>query len=290
MKKNSFIIVALLLTVFLASVAEAKNIFKIGGDVTVSSEQQVKSVFVVGGQVTVDGLVEKSVVAIFGSVILTSRAVVRGNVVAVGGIVAEGNGAQVFGDISEINSSNLAAAIESIFRGEMEGWSLLFNIISVCFFAIILTIALLVVLFVPHILNAITGAIEKNKTKSFLWGLLASLSIVPFFMLLAISIIGITLIPLAFTLIFLAFLLGYIAAGTLAGNFILVRIFRRQKKTMVGPTLLGLIVVWLIGWIPYLGWIIKIVVLNIGLGGVLLAIFYRKKQQPNSHISSNPAV
>jgi len=289
MKKFFFVLAASLITFLFTTVAEAKNIFKIGSDFTVTAEQQVDSVFVVGGQVTVDGLVENSVIAIGGSVILTNRAVVRGNVVAVGGIVAEGNGSQVFGDISEINFSNLVAAIESIFRGEMEGWSLLFNIISLCFFAIILTFALLVAWLVPHVLTAVTGTILENKGKSFLWGLLASLMIVPLFMLLAISIIGITLIPLAFTLILLAFLLGYIAVASLFGNFILVRIFRRQKKSLVGQTFLGLMLIWLIGWIPYLGWIVKVAVLTIGMGGVLLAIFYRKKNQPPSYIASSPA-
>jgi hypothetical protein len=296
MKTKFIVLTALLFIIFLVPLAEAKNIIKIGGDVTVETGQQVDSVIVVGAQVTVNGLVEKTIVAIGGSVILTSNAVVRGNVIVVGGIVAQGNGSQVFGDITEINSSNLANAIASVFRGEMEGWSLFLNIISLCFFAIILTMALLITFLLPRPLVAVTGTIQANKAKSFFWGVLATLMIVPFFMLLAISIIGITLIPLAFTMILLAFILGYIAAGMLAGNFILEKIFHTRKKSLVGATLLGLILLWLIGWIPYVGWIIKAVVLTFGLGGVLLALFHQKPRQATpssestttSEIPTNP--
>jgi hypothetical protein len=278
MKTKFIAFAALLAIILLTPLAEAKNIVKIGSDVTIEAGQQAGSVIVVGGQVTVDGLVEKSVTTVGGSVILTSNAVVRGNVIVVGGIVAQGNGSQVFGDVTEINSSNLSNAIASVLRGEMEGWSLVLNIISVCFFVILLTLALLLTLLLPRPLIAVTGSIQANKAKSLFWGVLASLMIVPFFMLLAISIIGITLIPLAFTVILLAFILGYIAAAELTGNYILVKIIHSRKESLVGGTLLGLIALWIIGWIPYLGWIIKVIVLTFGLGGVLLAFFNRKRK------------
>ena len=106
--------------------------------------------------------------------------------------------------------------------------------------------------------------------------------IVPFFMLLAISIIGIALIPLAFTMILLAFIFGFIATGTLVGNFIVIKIFRGYKKSLIKETLIGLSILWLAGWIPYIGWTIKFIALTFGLGGVLLAIFEHKRQQTTS--------
>jgi hypothetical protein len=279
MKTKYTALIMLLLMIFMTAAAEAKSIIKIGSDVTIETGQQVDSVVVVGGQVTVDGLVEKNVTAVGGSVILTRNAVVRGNVTAVGGIVAQGNGSQVFGDITEINSSNLSAALASVFRGELEGWPLIINIISLCFFAIILFIGLLITILLPRPLIAVTSSIQINKTKSFFWGFLATLMMVPFFMLLAISIIGITLIPLAFTMMSLAFIVGFIATGALVGNFIISKIFRGYKKSLVKETLVGLSLLWLMGWVPYIGWIIKFIALTFGLGGVLLAIFDRRQQQ-----------
>jgi hypothetical protein len=273
----TFTIISFLL-VTIAAVAEAKNIIKIGSDLIIEKEQTANNVVDIGGQVTVYGLVEGNVLAVGGSVVLTNNAVVRGNVVCVGGVIVKGAGAQVFGDITEINSTNISSAMASVFRGEMEGWSLIFNIISLCFFAVIFIIALLMTILIPKPLTAIIQEIQNHKTKSFFWGFLATLMMVPFFMLLVISIIGITLIPLAFTMLLLALIVGYIAVGTLIGNFIFMRIFLRRKKTLIGQTLLGLILLWLIGWIPYIGWIVKVFVLTLGLGGVLLALFGPKEQ------------
>lgn len=263
----------LLILLVTAASAEAKNIFKIGGDVTVEKDQTVDTVIDIGGQITVHGLVERNVIAVGGSVVLTNNAVVRGDVVCAGGVIVKGIGAQVFGDITEINSTNISTAVSSALRGELEGWSLIFNIISLCFFAVIFIIALLMTILIPRPLIAVAQEIQTHKVKSLFWGFAVTLMMVPFFMLLVLSIIGITLIPLAFTLLLLAFILGYIASGKLIGNLALTKIFRKQKESLIGGTLLGLILLWLISWIPYAGWIVKILALTFGLGGVFLAIF-----------------
>lgn len=256
--------------------AEAKNIIKIGDDITVEKGEQADHVVSVGGQVTVYGLVEKNVVALGGSVVLTSDAVVRGNVVSVGGVVSRGGGAEVFGDITEINLSALSSSLASVMRGETEGWSLLLNIISLCFFAIILIIALFMTLLIPRSMALVACAIETGKLKSFLWGCLVTLLIVPFFMLLAISIIGIFLIPVAFTVLLLAAIIGFIAVGSLLGHFVISKIFHGYKKSLVKETLVGLSLLWLIGWIPYLGMVVKTIAITTGLGGVTMILSRRR--------------
>jgi hypothetical protein len=107
-------------------------------------------------------------------------------------------------------------------------------------------------------------------------------------MLLVISLIGIPLIPLVFTLLLLAFIIGYIAVGTLTGNFVLTRILHRQKKFLVGETITGLLLLLLIGWIPYAGWLIKCFALTYGLGGVFLALFHHRWRHPG-HPPTNEA-
>ncbi|MGD0021641.1 MAG: hypothetical protein ABSC54_05000 [Smithellaceae bacterium] len=268
-----------LTTIFLSAFsAEANNIIKIGGDVTVETQQKANNVFVVGGQITVNGLVENNVVAVAGSIVLTNKAVVRGNVVCVGGIVARGSGSQVYGNITEINSSNISSAIASVLSGDWEGWPLIINFIYLCFLAIIFIIALLMAILIPHPLIAIANMIQNNKTKSFFWGFFAILMIPPFFFLLVISIIGITLIPLIFAVLLLAFVLGFIGVSVLIGSFIVTKIFRKHKKSLVQETILGLILLWSIGWLPYIGWTVKVIAMTFGLGGVLLLLFNRKHQ------------
>lgn len=287
------VVVAIIFLLFLSLPVEAKNIFKAGRDITIEAGQEVSTVIVigsqvtvdgrvnnvvaVGGQITVNGLVEQNVLAFGGSVVLHSKGVVRGNVIIVGDDLMNGPGASVFGDITKINSSTLSAAITSALRGDLEGWSLILKIISLCFFAIILIVALIMTLLIPRSLAVIAHAIQTNTLKSFLWGFLATLMIVPFFMLLAISIIGIFLMPLAFTALLLAAIIGFIAFGSLIGNFIITRIFPGYKKSLVKETLVGLSLLWLLGWIPfYIGMIIKVIAITFGLGGVLLTLNHRK--------------
>ena len=273
-------IIAIALMLFLSPPVEANNVFKAGRDITITEGQNVDNVVSVGGQITVNGLVEQTVLAIAGSVVLTNKAVVRGNVIVIGGVVARGSGAMVFGDITEINSSTLSSSVASALRGESEGWELILNVISLCFFAIILIIALMMTLLIPRSLAVIANAIQTNMVKSFLWGFLATLMIVPFFMLLAISIIGIFLIPLAFTALLLAAIIGFIAFGSLLGNFVITRIFPGYKKSLIKETLVGLSLLWLLGWIPfYIGMVIKALAITFGLGGVLLALSRRKTRQ-----------
>ena len=258
--------------------AEANNIIKIGGNVTIEAQQKVNNVVAAGGQITVNGLIENNVVAVGGSIVLTNKAVVRGNVVCIGGVIAKGNGSQVYGNITEINSSNISSTIASFLSGDGEGWPLILNFIYLCFFAIVLIVALLMAILIPRPLIAIANTIQNNKTKSFFWGFFATLLIPPFFFLLIISIIGIALIPLIFVALLLAFMLGFISVSALTGNFVLTKIFRKRKKSLVQETIVGLILLWSIGWLPYAGWMVKVTAVTLGWGGVLLILFNRKHQ------------
>ncbi len=280
MRRKFIAAITILALIFMtAASVNAKNIIKVGKDINIGNDQTVNNAVAVAGQITVSGLVENNVVTIGGSIVLTNEAVVRGNVVCIGGVVVQGNGAQVFGNITEINSSNISTVIASALQGDMDAWSWLVDIIKLCFFAMILMLALLTAFLFPRPLNAIADSIRGNKTKSFFWGFLATLMIAPFFMLLVFSFIGIPLIPLAFAALLLAFMFGFISVSALLGNFILTKFFRRHNKSLVRETMLGLILWWFISWVPFdIGIIIQMVVITIGLGGVFLTLFQHRYQ------------
>jgi hypothetical protein len=277
MRRKFIAAIAVVVMIFLGAVTvDARNIIKIGKDINISEEQDVDNVIAVAGQITVSGLVENNVVTLGGSVVLTRGAVVRGNIVCVGGVVVQGNGAQIFGDVTEVNSSNFFTAFSSAFQGNADAWSWLVDVVYFCFFAMLFMLALLMAVLFPRPLNAIADSIQDNKAKSFFWGALGTLMIAPFFMLLILSFVGIPLIPLIFSAILLAFMFGFIAVSALLGKFILTKTFPRHKQSLVCETLLGLMLWWVIGWIPfYIGTFIKAGVITIGFGGVLLTLFYR---------------
>jgi len=277
MKKFIFILTFLSLFFLAVAPVDARNIIKIGTDINIEENQQVDNAVAFGGQITVNGLVDKHVVTFGGSIVLTSTAVVRGNVVCIGGVVVQGNGAQVFGRVTELNSANILDALSAIFYSDTDTWSLLADVIYFCFFTMLFTLALLMVVLFPRPLYMVCGAIEESKTKSFLWGILGTLMIAPFFMLLIFSFVGIFLIPLVFSIILLAFVFGFIAVSSMLGKFVLTKTFRHHKPSPIRETLLGFVLWWFIGLIPFhIGMIAKAVVITIGFGGVLMAVFRRR--------------
>lgn len=272
-RKGKIIVVALLVALFFpAAPVDARSIIKIGENINIAENERVDRAISVGGQITVSGMVENNVVILGGPIVLTGSAVVRGNVICIGGVVVRGSGALVFGKITEVNAGNILPAVASVFYEDTDEWSWLTNIIGFFLLVLLFTLALITAFLFPRPLNAIIEAIRDNKAGAFFWGLAGALLIAPFFMLLVLSVVGIPLIPLAFSAILLAFMAGFIAVSALLGQFVLSNTFRRPAS-LVPATLLGLILWWIIGWTPfYAGMLIKAAVVTAGFGGVLLTV------------------
>lgn len=255
-----------------AAWAEPANIVRIGSDVTIDEGVKVRNVLSIGGQITIEGFVENHVIALGGSIVLTKTSVVGGNVVSLGGVIVKGRGSEVHGNLTEINSDDISAAITTALSDEWEGWSWIFAIVSVSIFIGVLLLTLLIVHFIPKPIRLISTAIREIPFKVILWGIFGLILVVPLAVLLAISVVGIVLIPLEITLVLSAVLLGFIAVSQLVGNK-LFSVLKRHDQGIIQETIWGLIILWLIGWIPYVGWMIKVFAIVLGLGGVLVTRF-----------------
>jgi len=266
------IIFCLLLIPLTAAASSDKSIVKIGSDVTIETGQKVHSVVTIGGQITVAGAVEKSVVAVGGSVVLTKTAVVKGSVVALGGVIVMARDAKVDGELTEINSSNLYETLTTALSSEWEGWSWIFAIISLSIFVVILVLALLIAALLPKPVRIVSEAIHENTFKVILCGILGLVLIAPLALLLTISVVGIALIPLEVIVVVCSVLLGFIAVGQLIGAKFL-RLLRRPESGIVRETFWGLVILWMIGWIPYIGWMVKAIAIVLGLGATLVSRF-----------------
>jgi hypothetical protein len=274
MKKQTVLIlvVGLLLCVVTTVGAESSNVVKIGSDVTIEEGTKVHNVLVIGGQVTVDGVVENNIAALGGSVVLTRTAVVRGNVFALGGIVVRGRGAEVHGNVTEINADDISSAIANALSEEWEGWSWIFAIVSVAIFLGVLLLTVITVFLIPKPVRLIASAVKGKPFKATVWGLAGLVLVVPLAVLLAVSVVGIVLIPLEMAIVLCAVLIGFISVSQLVGQK-LFTILKKQDQSLMRETIWGLIILWLIGWIPYVGWMVKVCAIVLGLGGVLLTRF-----------------
>jgi len=226
MKKNALLILLLIAGLLLCPVskvrADSANIFKIGSNVTIEEGTKVRNVLAIGGQITVDGVVENNVVSIGGSIVLTRTAVIGGSVFTLGGIIVRGRGAEVYGTLTEINTDDISSAITNALSEEWEGWSWIFAIISLSIFLGVLLVTVLTVFLIPKPVRLISSAIKEKPFKVTAWGLAGLVLVVPLAVLLAISVIGIVLIPLEMAIVLFAVILGFIAVSQLVGNYLLL--------------------------------------------------------------------
>jgi hypothetical protein len=278
MKRISFSVILLLISGLLLGhaaamgAAEDKSIIKIGSDVVIEEGQKARRVVTIGGQITIGGAVESHVVAVGGSVVLTKTAFVGGNVVTLGGVIVMARDSQVNGNLMEINSSNLYDTLATAVSSEWEGWSWLFAVISLAVFLVLMVVALLIVALLPKPVHVVAAAISENTFKVVLCGLLGLVLIAPLALLLTVSVVGIALIPLEVIVVVCSVLLGFIAVGQLIGRKI-YQLLKRPNPGMIRETFWGLITLWLIGWLPYIGWMAKAVAIVIGLGATLVTRF-----------------
>lgn len=124
-----------------------------------------------------------------------------------------------------------------------------------------------IVLFPGH-LNKAAKIIREKSIQSFFWGLVSPLLIFFLALVLTLTLIG---IPLAFFILFLYFFIVYISRIPVIyflGN--LLPGFNEKDKPVLSFTA-GLIIYWLLTLIPYVGGLIKLVAVAIGIGSFFLA-------------------
>jgi len=274
-RRLRFILLLLLLCFLTVADAwgSAKSLVRIGSDVTVEEGSTVGHAVAIGGQVTVEGTVEGHAVAIGGSVVLGKGASVEGNVVTIGGIIVAARGAEVGGGLTEINTSNMSAAISEALSGDWEGWSWVFAIVSLLIFTAILLLAMILVTFIPRHIILIGEAISQNSIRVAFWGVLGGILIINLVLLLVISVLGIFLLPWVLILLLCLILPGLTAIAMLIGRQICGRLFRCRTSRPFREVMWGLVVLLVVGWIPYAGVLVKLAAITVSLGGTLITFF-----------------
>jgi hypothetical protein len=274
--KKYFQLIAVILPIVLFPLvsANAKDQVRIGGNVVVDEGTEVKDAVAVGGSVTVNGKVRDSAVAVGGSVILGPNAVIGKDVVSIGGAVKQAQGSKIHGDIVELNIPGVSAIIPFFFEDTSSSWFWTFKIITFLGF---LTLVILLVAVLPKPFNLISNNVQQNLGKVILWAVLGLVVLLPLAVFLVISVVGIPLIALEIFLVGIAFLVGYIAIAQLIGDKI-AALMKRPALSVIWLTVMGLLALWLIGWVPFLGSLVKAAVIVLGFGGVLATLFTSRKR------------
>ncbi|MDD2671803.1 MAG: hypothetical protein PHG91_08795 [Syntrophales bacterium] len=265
------VLLAIIFLVFISSSAsaESRDIVKFGSDLMIEEGMNIRDAVVFAGDITVDGPVERDVTAIGGSVVLTNRAVVGRNVVSIGGAIEGSEEAAVNGNLTEVNLPGLYTLITTFSGGDWTGPFLLLGIWSLLTFAGFIVLAVIFAAIFPGLIRSLSDKIEARPIGSFLSGLGASLLIVPLGILLAITIVGLLLIPVEIFLVSAGFLLGYIGTARLIGKRLSAAV-RKTEPPIVWETFWGVIALGMIGLIPVLGWAVNFLAALFGFGGAVL--------------------
>ena len=191
-----------------------------GRSLTIGADETVDKAVAIGGSVTIAGHVRHDAVAIGGSVTILPGASVGGDSVAIGGAVSVAEGATLEGD-----NVSLGGAIPTTV-GSMTSWVVggphmlsMFRFVSRLTRAVLLLIvALLIAVAFPGALTRIEAYLVNRPGLSALAGGAILLGFVPLCVLLAVTIIGIPLIPVAVMLLVALFLFGFTVSAAWLGE------------------------------------------------------------------------
>lgn len=262
--------VAVIFSVFLVSPAFAENqdIIKLGADINIPKGMTVRDVVAIGGNVTVSGRVEQDVIAVGGSVTLMANSYVGREIVVVGGKFMKDASAQVKGETSQVYMPHFLPSFMNVFKG---GWLAVWVAMKVLALLGFLGLAVLLIALMPAHLGSAAAALERSFAAMLIWGILWMILIVPIAVLLAISIVGIVLIPIEVLIAALAMILGYIVAGMFVGK----KIFLSLKRAPLpfADAIAGILLLAIVSLVPFIGALVIAVFLVAGFGAVLTTRF-----------------
>jgi hypothetical protein len=257
----------------------------IGGNATLEEGSRVEGdVNVLGGIVEVGGSVGKDINVIGGSAKLLASARVDGTQNKLGGSIAVAPGAVInqrstpsapvaprkrtLGDILPNLPPpfrNWEANINTEpFRGFSNTWSLLVNVL------ISTLLAIFAVSLFPQRYQNMVAVASTNWQKSELTGGVAWFAGVVLCIALAITLCFIPLSIMLGLILGIALLIGAPVFAIMTGVF-LQKGFGRLNWTLVQQTVVGTITMTVLSNLPYVGWIISFLALNIGLGALILS-------------------
>ena len=175
-----------------------------------------------------------------------------------------------------MNIPGVSAIISFFSEDTSSSW---FWTLKIVFLLGFLALAVLLVVVLPKPFELITDNVRQNLGQVILWAVLGLVVLVPLTFFLVLSVVGIPLIVLEMFSVGIAFIIGYIAIARLIGDKLAVLI-NRPALNVIWLTVMGLLALWLISWVPFLGSLVKAAVIVLGFGGVLVTLFTYKKRGP----------
>jgi hypothetical protein len=295
-----------------------EDIVRIGGSVTVDSDEFVRGdVVVVGGSASINGEVDGEVVVVGGSARFGPRADVRGDITVVGGRLQRDPGAVIRGAINEVGFGEIPWGGE---WGRHADWDWMNGIYPVARLSgtlvritLLFLLTTLVLFIAKTPVEQIADRVAADPVKSWFVGFLAEMLFIPVLIMtavvLAISIIGIpllVLLPVAIVALLVVMLVGFTGVAYHVGRLLQDKVdalrTRPYAATFIGillivsPVLLARLVgltgdLGFVVWpIAAVGFLLEYSVWTAGLGAAALVRFNRPAQPPSAAMTTTTTV
>lgn len=270
------------------SVENSNDVVRIMGDIHIPEDQTIEGdVVSILGNIKVEGPVQGDVVAILGDIDLNNE--VQGDVVTILGQLTKGDLARIQGKTSQVSIGSMN--FNGIFPGlSLSGLSNLRFAFSRSFslvqLLILFGLALLVFSLMPEKQKSMAQGIEQSLGRRLLIGLVGVMVLPIIMFILAISILGIPLIPFIFLGFILINFIGYVAVVFYTGQRISA--VGQNEINIYLKIFLGVLILWVLNSLPFLGWIFHMLIMFLALGTVIDTKFgtnrpwFKKKEAASS--------
>jgi len=213
---------------------------------------------VIFGNITINGTVDGNVAAIFGNITVGNSGVIEGSAAAVAGRVKRLPGSVVEGEIASINGPfNISSAdfIPLVTISSIVGLMVFFGLSS------------LLLLLIPDRIMLMAENTPVKIWRRFGIGIACYLMFIPAIIALAITIIGLFLIPLFIAVFLLTAFIGMTSLKIAVGRRITGKLDGRGAPYIY--LLVGSILVFFLPFIPVLGWLVYLFATSLAMGVVL---------------------
>ncbi len=251
--------------------AVSGDVYSAGADIDLSGTFNSK-VTAVGANVVLSGTFDNDVEVATARLTLTPTAIIRANLSYSAAVLDRQEGSQVLGSvIKKQKVLKTEKAHEWRKKGEKAamGAGIIFWFVSTI--ALIL-VGLIIGSVFPKQTDRIVNVISQSPWASIGLGLVF-LVVVPVAVVIAlITIVGIPAAIIAGLLYAIIVYISRIYISLWIGRKILGTLRRRQMTSVFWPLVLGIVIIALIGLIPFVGWLFKLFCILISLGALSLTV------------------
>jgi hypothetical protein len=122
----------------------------------------------------------------------------------------------------------------------------------------------------------LTDNMLKKTGASIGWGAVVAIMTPIIAILLVITIIGIPLAMILMGVWLISLCVGKILVGIMVGRSFLDKFWRKKKDSLIWAMIIGIVICWIIFSLPILGWLLALVAVWWGMGGIWM--FFREQK------------